>query len=336
MRPEPEGIAVLVRWFALLVRLFPGSFRAVFGDELENVFVRRLVAARQRGWAAVLRLCLREYLGLSVAIFVEWWALWWRKKNDMSETNATPVERHPWRGALLAALPYLLVALVALPVWALVPRLSPAARNLVSIVEVVLIPALALALGVAWRRGWPRWSGSWAGYAVAIAFIFLLDLQATFAGLWLPYTVLWLLWIAGLLGGLLLLARRDPFAGLLTITSFLPVIFAYITIDVTAPAVLVFLALLAAIVAGLIYRAHQLSFAVALVLIHNLVVAPPAAYLSLVHHAYLPPYNGQLTTTDALMSILRSIIGSLVWLLPPLLLVLRQGRGGRAQRQATG
>jgi hypothetical protein len=57
----------LVRWlYAGLLYLYPRSFRAEFGDEMQHVFAQVLVDAAPRGPVALLAVCARELFGVLV------------------------------------------------------------------------------------------------------------------------------------------------------------------------------------------------------------------------------------------------------------------------------
>jgi hypothetical protein len=57
----------LVRWlYARLLWLYPQSFRAEFGDEMQHVFAQVLVDAAPRGPVALLAVCARELFGVLV------------------------------------------------------------------------------------------------------------------------------------------------------------------------------------------------------------------------------------------------------------------------------
>lgn len=223
--------------------------------------------------------------------------------------------KSPWWMALLAALPHFLVGIF------LAVRLSPG----------IFVWFVIAVLLIAWWRSWPHWSGSWVGYASATSFILILNelipllgeaiqerrtLIVPQMGIWLPDTAIWLVWLLASLGGLFLLARRDPLAGLLTILPVAPVFLIYVG---ETPLFLV--AMVAGAVAAAICRMRRLDLALGLVLGFNLLVALPSAYLSLLD----APFAKNLTSRQLIRSVLGSLVLYMLWLAPPLLLVLWQG-----------
>lgn len=229
-----------------------------------------------------------------------------------------PRFRRTWPGLLLAALPHLAIAYLVAGRWRFVP-------------SDLLLPGalLLLGMGYAWRRRWPRWSGSWLGYATVFAFVLLLELTqqilprhlpgyrlalAPALGIWLPDAALWLLWLLAAFGGLLLLARRDPPAALLAIVPVAPVFLG--SLEGTSTTLL----LLAAALAAAIYLLRRLYPALLLLLAANLLLWLPASYRDLLR----APFAADLSPGEMLGMMLGSFGGLMLWLAPPLLLILWQ------------
>lgn len=74
-------------------------------------------------------------------------------------------------------------------------------------------------------------------------------------------------------------------------------------------------------VAAAICRMRRLYLALGLVLGFNLLVALPSAYLSLLD----APFAGNLTSRQVIRSVVGSLVLNMLWLAPPLLLMLWQG-----------
>jgi hypothetical protein len=117
-------------------------------------------------------------------------------------------ERANWRDICLAALPHLLLASTFGPS-ALFPSSLVAAR----LMPYLLLAAMLAAFLLAWRRGWPLWSGSWAGYWLLLPF---------YAFSWLPLRMIELLVLLVLLVAGAFIFQRRPLYGLLA--SFPPLL----------------------------------------------------------------------------------------------------------------
>lgn len=253
----------------------------------------------------------------------------------MGDSNSTFRTEHMWGGTFLAALPYLLVAVIVLLNGPLAMAFEKPVIRVETLVEIALAPVVVLMLGLAWWRRWPRWSGSWAGHAIAISFIILLHeltplLESTLGlnrvlldpemGIWLPDAAIWSLWLLASLGGLYLLSRRDPAAGLLTILPVAPLFLNYIGLEFRETDFFLGLTLLVAVLAAAIYRTRRVYLALGIVLAVNVLVGLPGSYMSLLD----APFAGQLTSRDVVRLVLGSLVGYMVWVGPPLLLVLWQ------------
>lgn len=253
----------------------------------------------------------------------------------MGDSHSAIRSEHSWGGAFLAALPHLLVTIIVLVNGPLAMALERAVIRVETLVEIALAPLVALMLGLAWQRRWPRWSGSWAGHAIAISFIILLNelmpllksvlgtnriLLVPEMGIWLPDTVIWLLWIVAALGSVYLLSRGDPLAGLLAVLPVAPLFLSYIGLDNGETDLFLGLTLVVAALAVAIYRTRRVYLALGVVLAVNLLVALPVSYLSLLD----APFAAQLTSRGVVQLLLGSLVGYMVWAGPPLLLVLWQ------------
>lgn len=211
---------ILFRVYVVLLYLYPSGFRSEFAAEMQDVFSEALQDAAKRGWLASLGLFLRETSDIPVSLLREGWNRFFTwatlPGEDLASLDIDVSHPGSWLNACLAGLPHLLYALALyLPLLVTVTLVLPDYHR-------PALPAfwfmVALALIVARRRGWPRWSSSWIGYGLA----FLLDQISRLlptgplsflAGLaWLTLTTLLLLW----------LARRDWMSGLLAVLPVTP------------------------------------------------------------------------------------------------------------------
>jgi len=121
----------------------------------------------------------------------------------MVEISATDREttRGKWVGPLLAALPHLLISIVFV-----LSGLLPSWFNY------GLLITMGAAFLLAWRQGWPLWSGSWAGYWLFFAYGGASSLLP-----WRP-GLDYLLLLPPVAVGLLLFLRR-PLYGLLAVVA---------------------------------------------------------------------------------------------------------------------
>jgi hypothetical protein len=117
-------------------------------------------------------------------------------------------ERANWRDICLAALPHLLLASTFGP-----SALFPSSLAATRLMPYLLLAAMLAAFLLAWWRGWPLWSGSWAGYWLLMPF---------YAFSWLPLRMVELLILLVLLVAGAFIFQRRPLYGLLA--SFPPLL----------------------------------------------------------------------------------------------------------------
>lgn len=159
--------AALLRLYALLLRLYPPGFRAAFGEEMQSVFADRLDDTPVRPALAAL---LREFFDLPAGLAAAWrWSF--RHASLLAPRHSLVPQGAPgaflpesaaptpWVQALLAGLPFLLLALVSgLPGLLNLPETGgPLSQFLVY--PLVLAGAGSLIWSV--LRGWPRWAAGW-------------------------------------------------------------------------------------------------------------------------------------------------------------------------------
>ncbi len=329
-------VAILLALYALLLRLYPYPFREAFAEEMLDVFAQRMAEMVQGNWSKLFRLCVREYIDLSRLLLAERWNQlrqgrreMKRPVNNVHDSPASPYATgtpSSWAGALLAGLPHLLVPVFFMTRW-LLPKFYIWSRGQHrDFMEIGFAALVALMLLVAWRRGWPRWSGSWAGYGSASLFILLLialtNLFQAYPSL-IDYAdivenVPILVWLVLTIVMLVLLARRDPLAGLLAILS-VSLLFTHIMLDEVKDDEPLYLgiSLVTAAVAVFVARTKQPLAGLVFVLATHIPIAFFSSYYSIYRSTSLP------IEPSPSMVIRQTIIGLMVfviWLLPILLL----------------
>lgn len=186
---------IIVRIYALLLSLYPQSFRSRFGMEMVEVFGEGVSEAHARGnlagflWNEAARLpqsLVSAYL----------WAVTSGDQTQMALSGAgggevrAPVQRESWRDTFLAALPHLLTALI-IAVPALLEGFKVQAPVFIrngSIIFLLLLFAGALGYGL-WK-GWRRWSATWLTYLIYLPVVLLGLLINTLADSWVLSNIL--------------------------------------------------------------------------------------------------------------------------------------------------
>jgi hypothetical protein len=244
----------------------------------------------------------------------------------------------PWSSALLAALPHLLAPLVFVGGWLLRTlslRGSLPDRDFIEIIFAVLV---ALVLIISWRRRWPRWSGSWVGYASVMLFILILNgLSFLFrnypelaGNAAIIENIPILAWLLLSMMAIIYLANDDPFAGLLAILPIAPVLLAVVGLDEVRGDEPLFLAiaLMTAVAAVFVARARSLASGIGFVFAGNLLAAFLISYLATYHSTTSPiePSPAAMMRQSLIL-----LIYALFWLIPFLLLFAwRRVRRARA------
>ncbi|MBI5290479.1 MAG: hypothetical protein HY872_01215 [Chloroflexi bacterium] len=164
----------VARLYALLLHLYPLSFRAEYGEEMQAVFAEAMAEAAERGVAAFIAVCLGEIRDMPGSLLREHLSMPNDRKDkaDMSDSierlgnlEARPAARgtDTWKGALVGALPFLVFG----------------AASMVTKDRSLLFhggyPFLAfyifslLGLGAGWVKGFPRWSYAYLWWALVFA-----------------------------------------------------------------------------------------------------------------------------------------------------------------------
>jgi hypothetical protein len=345
------GLQLLNRLYATLLRCYPSSFRAQFGAEMRAIFAEAADEAATRGWVSLAGFLLRELRDWPGALLqAHWRAL--RKgtmMNEKIENAAVPsdnppalLDRYapaPWREALLAGLPHALVALTfQAAAVATAHGLIPSASEGGSVIEIVLVAAFSLsivaAMAIAWRRGWPRWSASWFGYAFLLLVLPLgsalqewkMPLGSWRLMLLLPDAYIRLLVPLLLAAMLFALGLRNRSRFLLTVLPLLLLLWMPMLEFSWYPlrTVVVLVAWLgAALAAVLIARAGNVRAGAWMALALNLVVGLAYTYVP-TYHAQFPPgapahYSLPPTFLDWLNRFAPGMLATSVVILEPLL-----------------
>lgn len=148
---------LLLILYKLMLHLYPGRFYATFGAEMADVFAEKL--DNTTGNRALLVAFGRELRHWPGSCLREHWAA------QQAAFNSPDIKKLSWWGTAVAALPYLMMALIFVA-FALFAKQTT--------VEIVLFGTSFVVLITAWRRGWPGWSASWLGFVAFLLFYMLL------------------------------------------------------------------------------------------------------------------------------------------------------------------
>lgn len=176
---------LLTRCYARLLRLYPRTFAAEFGEEMAAVFSQTLQGVEAAGLApaqrrmAMARLFLKETWDLPAALVS---ARRREPKLGSSGALANPGggasapggwvgQGDPWARALLGAVPFLLFGLAHL-IQGWVELGTPGGEELARYAPAAVYFVAALGLGIGWLRGFPRWSIAYLGMALYFGWYF--------------------------------------------------------------------------------------------------------------------------------------------------------------------
>ncbi len=173
------------RIFTLLLRLYPPDFHDEFGEEMTAVFTLALADARQRGRAAMLTWCGREFTSLLAALMLEQWHSWRREEAVMNPTHPVnhtpdtdPSERDKPLAILAGILPFVLFGLVyvlkGVNYHAPLAWLGYGVYGIHGYLSLNVLGLMLLGLGIGWARRFPRWSYAYLG-VVIMSTVFLAD-----------------------------------------------------------------------------------------------------------------------------------------------------------------
>lgn len=342
--------------YARLLRLYPSAFYRDFGIEMVEVFSQVLETGLERGLAPGLLAFTRELWDLPPNLLREY-RLWPGKRGtSMAETNPINPNRqadsgHPgwgqpaatWGAALLAGLPYLLLALfVSLPQllvslgWLV--QESPL-MNIIQTAEILIVILLVLAAFLlAWRRKWPSWMGTYVFVFLGVLLYPLLILVSFLEDKFgrTPAYDAWQFVILPLLVGVVLyrVTRADRLKGLL---AAFPVIYMLWNIHMELvpdqiEATITFVSLvMIAVTAILAVRIGEWRTALFLMLFTNFVVGIFFAYAGTYHGGTLPFTAPAPSPLEVIKSFIPSYALTVsLWLGPLLARMFREiGLGSR-------
>ena len=169
----------LIRLYGLALKLYPRTFRARFGHEMEEVFRAGLEEAREQRTLAVY--VLHEALGLPGSLLdVYVWSIRTGTAAQMAVSSAggggtigASLPGEGWGAALLAGLPNLVagIFIVGSTLLGEIKGFDPNVFGLllIAVMSILLLGASLFSL----HKGWRRWSASWLVYMFMFAVILL-------------------------------------------------------------------------------------------------------------------------------------------------------------------
>jgi hypothetical protein len=308
-----KNLDLITRLYAVLLRLYPSTFRAEFGGEMRTVFALTMTDARTRGIPPLITSLFRELVDFPANLLHEHWHEMTKVEKTMTDAiriDGTPggqgltsnKQNQPgsWHDAILAGIPHLLLwSLILLPellfAAGLLSSEDPTMEVFYYVLTVGVILVLISALIIAWRRGWPRWSASWYPYfwGLAIPVFTVLSKywdaisQANILGeiiiqVIIPLVIAW---------GLYRVTRQDRVKGLLTALPFMIVLWQPMHEFVPARFTVLLnfgMMTITALVAATILRLGSWQTGVWLVIGAGLLVGFPNAYIGIYHGGMLP------------------------------------------------
>jgi hypothetical protein len=212
--------------YALLLHLFPRSYREEYGEELQAVFNSSLDEARKTGRLEALRICLRELIGLPGAVIYE--HLRARRKTKMIDRFGSYFDfsHGSWKELFIALFPFFLFSGIWPMITVLVRlKVLPGPGPVATGIGLSLLGSFFILFVVGVGKGLPRWSMPYLGFILALfsVYIFsgifgvliflpfghLVDLMGPFGDIFYD-GVLWF----GLLAAVILLAVLTSFSTL--------------------------------------------------------------------------------------------------------------------------
>ena len=150
----------LVRLYTATLWLYPPSFRADFGEEMQAIFAQSMDEAADRGAIALSRLCLQELSGLPVALLQAYSQTFSCQTPSEALSTRPNLLESTWRELLLALAVFLLPAGLASVDGAIdSSSLSLPAAGLFLVVMIL----------IGWLGGFPLWSLPYVGIVLTIA-----------------------------------------------------------------------------------------------------------------------------------------------------------------------
>ena len=341
---------LISRFYTVLLRLYPRHFHQEFADEMQDVFIDAATEARKWGLLAYLVVVFREVRDLPVSLAREYRNVIVHKEGAMNKTSdANSIANHsspeenlnqsltPWWQAVLAGLPHLLYP-VSIEIPTLVRVLTSGSVNL-NFLHNTFWVLVVVALVFGWRRKWPRWSASWVGYGLVLAFGILIDTAQTYYGALLENVAV-LIWLVLTAAVFFWMAKRDWLSGLLVVLPVAPMFSTFISLDGvkgTVPEALYFIAvgLLMMLVVMAIVRSGNLRVGVLLVLAAFVVISLPLTYAT-TYHSNRPEYFAyEPTVSDMVRGFFISALVFVIFATPLWSLALwTKGRSWLARNKA--
>jgi len=159
---------ILVRLYARLLSLYPRRYRADYGEELQTVFSLVVNEAAQRGRFSVIRLGWRELRDLPGAVIREYLREGRKRKMETSTITPTGDGRSSWGETLAGLWPFLFLGPVSVTMTYLTVPAWFQYSETPKYLSIVFVLSMLVGLGVAWAKGWPRWSYPYIGFAMVV------------------------------------------------------------------------------------------------------------------------------------------------------------------------
>ncbi|MFZ5911015.1 MAG: hypothetical protein ACOYYU_13460 [Chloroflexota bacterium] len=150
------------RFYALLLNLYPRSYREEYGEELQAVFALSLADAAKLGKMEIAKVLLRELVGLPQGIFFE--HLRERRKTGMAKKFASYVSE-----TIAVVLPFLVVLALFSPIG----MIQGIPARAVEIIRLGLLGILLVMFFVGLAKGLPRGILPLVGFVFAVANLLL-------------------------------------------------------------------------------------------------------------------------------------------------------------------
>lgn len=171
------------RLYALLLYLFPRTYRKEYGEELQAVFDLSLDDAMAAGGAVFTLVALRELVNLPQAIIYE--HLRERRKTKMIDKFSSRFDFAPGsrREFLTALYPFILIGVIEpLMIVLMMSGLLTPQSVLVNGIGIFIVASLGILLLLGFVTGLPRWSLTYLGFALTILSVYgfsaLLDIRS--------------------------------------------------------------------------------------------------------------------------------------------------------------
>jgi hypothetical protein len=168
-----------VAWYSRLLACLPSTFRETFGEEMAEVFARRIREGGRRGLWLMLRIFAGEVLALPGL-----WLVAHRRERRAAMTNssrASTVADGPasWGATLAAALPLVAFTVSDVMEGPMRGLLRGAILDVVynvlwaDVIRAAFLPMvfhllLLVGLLISWLKGFPRWSTPYLGWLVVV------------------------------------------------------------------------------------------------------------------------------------------------------------------------